>query len=133
MSTPKPHAGLHHVALFIKNFESCENFYVNILGMKIVWRPDSDNLYLSSGNDNLALHRAPQEFEAQKNQRLDHLGFFLTDQSDVQNWYEYLKDAGVEIKAEPKQHRDGTTSFYCSDPDGNVVQMIHMSAASLGK
>ena len=30
--------------------------------MKIVWRPDADNLYLSSGSDNLALHRAPQDF-----------------------------------------------------------------------
>lgn len=133
MTTPNPHLGLHHVALFIKNFAACENFYVNLLGMKIVWRPDDDNLYLSSGSDNLALHRAPENFNADKHQRLDHLGFFLEKSEDVERWHDYLKDAGVEVKAAPKHHRDETTSFYCADPDGNVVQFIHMSPKALGR
>ena len=34
-------------------------FYQDIIGMKVVWEPDADNLYLSLGCDNLALHVAP--------------------------------------------------------------------------
>ena len=55
MQKPKPTAGLHHVALFIKNFAECEHFYTELLGMSVDWRPDADNLYLTSGNDNFEI------------------------------------------------------------------------------
>lgn len=93
--------------------------------MQIVWQPDADNVYLSSGHDNLALHRAPAGFQPAKDQRLDHLGFFLTEPEAVDAWHDYLKAEGVTIKAAPKDHRDGTRSCYCADPDGNVIQMIY--------
>jgi catechol 2,3-dioxygenase-like lactoylglutathione lyase family enzyme len=125
MQKPAPTLGLRHVALLIKNFAECEHFYTELLGMEIDWRPDTDNLYLTSGGDNFALHRAPADFNPVKPQRLDHLGFFMQDAAAVDEWCEYLRAAGVTIKAEPKDHRDGTRSFYCADPDGNIVQMIH--------
>lgn len=125
MQKPKPTGGLHHVALFVKNFEACEHFYHQLIGMHIDWRPDENNVYLSSGNDNLALHRAPADFTPNGPQRLDHIGFFLAEREQVDVWFEYLKAQQVTIKALPKDHRDGTRSFYCADPDGNTVQMIY--------
>jgi catechol 2,3-dioxygenase-like lactoylglutathione lyase family enzyme len=125
MQKPNPHAGLRHVALFVKNLNECAHFYEHLLGMQLVWQPDEDNYYFSSGSDNLALHRAPQNFQADANQRLDHMGFFLKDRDDVDQWHEYLRNENVDIKAKPKDHRDGTRSFYCADPDGNVIQMIY--------
>ena len=126
MHTPIPHKGLRHVALYSSNLEACKNFYVDLLGMKIVWQPDPDNIYLSSGSDNLALHRAPADYIEPTHQRLDHIGFFLQHREDVDTWHEYLKTNGVSIKAAPKDHRDNTRSFYCQDPDGNTVQMIYI-------
>ena len=35
-------------------------FYVDLLGFAVEWEPDADNVYLSSGIDNLALHRAAE-------------------------------------------------------------------------
>ena len=125
MQKPKPTAGLHHVALYAKNFEACEHFYVELLGMKVMWRPDNDNLYLTSGNDNLALHRAPADFAPAKHQHLDHIGFFLTERDEVDHWHDYLLANHVKMLAAPKDHRDGTRSLYCEDPDGNVVQVIY--------
>jgi catechol 2,3-dioxygenase-like lactoylglutathione lyase family enzyme len=125
MHKPKPHAGLRHVALYVNHLSECVHFYSELLGMKIVWQPDDSNVYLSSGNDNVALHRAPANFVPEKNQRLDHIGFFLTERNEVDHWYDYLRANHVEIKAAPKDHRDGTCSFYCTDPDGNVIQMIY--------
>ena len=122
---PKPTKGLHHVALYVKNFAECAHFYTALLGMKVIWQPDADNLYLSSGNDNLALHRAPAEFSPASDQRLDHIGFFLSAREEVDQWYAYLSAQGADLKAAPKDHRDGTRSLYCADPDGNVVQMIY--------
>ena len=77
MKRPEATAGLRHVALNVKNLEACERFYVELLGMRVEWRPDADNVYLSGGNDNLALHRAPPGFVPGESQRLDHIGFII--------------------------------------------------------
>lgn len=123
MSRPAPTAGLRHVALYAEQFEACERFYTGLLGMKVEWRPDPDNVYLTSGNDNLALHRA--RAAASGPQRLDHIGFILDTPQDVDDWYAFLLDHQVPMRSEPKTHRDGARSFYCEDPDGVVVQMIY--------
>jgi catechol 2,3-dioxygenase-like lactoylglutathione lyase family enzyme len=128
MTKPNPHLGLRHVALYCKNLEECVRFYTDLLGLKIVWHPDEDNVYLSSGDDNFALHRAPADFAPAKHQHLDHIGFFLKERSDVDSWYDFLKENGAKIMKDPKDHRDNTRSFYCADPDGNVVQMIYIPA-----
>lgn len=125
MKKPKPTTGLRHIALFIKNFDACVQFYTQLLAMRIEWHPDPDNIYLTSGNDNLALHRAPANFQADKYQRLDHIGFIVNEIDEVDVWYEYLKQHQVTIKTAPRTHRDGARSFYCLDPDGNTVQMIY--------
>lgn len=124
MNKPPKTLGLRHIALYVKNLEACVDFYENIIGMKIVWNPDPDNFYFSSNTDNLALHRAPFDFNPSPHQHLDHLGFFLEKKEDVDAWFEFLKANHVTIKAAPKDHRDGTRSCYCADPDGNVIQMI---------
>jgi catechol 2,3-dioxygenase-like lactoylglutathione lyase family enzyme len=123
MKRPATTAGLRHVALYTSDFENCERFYVELLGMQVEWRPDPDNVYLTSGNDNLALHRSDQEFSTA--QRLDHIGFILDSPAAVDEWYEFLLANQVEMRTKPKTHRDGARSFYCYDPDGNVVQMIY--------
>ncbi len=122
---PAPLGGLRHVALTIEHFDACLHFYHAVLGMAIEWQPDADNIYLSSGVDNLALHRAPEGFAADRSQRLDHIGFILNQPDDVDVWYDYFCAQQVPIKAKPKTHRDGARSFYAADPDGNVVQMIY--------
>ena len=118
-------AGLRHLALTVKNLEDCLVFYTKILGMSIEWQPDNDNVYLTSGNDNLALHRAPDDFSPDKHQRLDHLGFIIETPEAVDQWHDYFVEHDVVIKAKPRTHRDGARSFYAADPDGNHVQMIY--------
>jgi hypothetical protein len=48
--------------------------------MVVEWRPDDNAVYLTSGNDNLALHRAEYDFcgERGEGQHLDHIGMFST-------------------------------------------------------
>jgi len=121
---PNPTGGLRHVALYVKDLEAAEGFYIGLLGMAVEWRPDADNLYLSSGNDNLALHRAPPGHDMSGPQHLDHIGFILREPEDVDAWYDFFKAHSVRIVAVPRTHRDGARSFYCQDPDGNTVQMI---------
>jgi len=123
MIKPNPTTGLRHVALFVREFEAAERFYVELMGMRVEWRPDPDNVYLTSGNDNLALHRYNKAFDA--SQHLDHIGFFLNSPDDVDEWFDFLRAHDIRMKTEPRTHRDGARSFYCLDPDGNTVQMIY--------
>ncbi|WP_373095627.1 VOC family protein [Zhongshania sp.] len=125
LSRPKAHAGLRHLALFVAKFDETLYFYTELLGMKIEWQPDPDNIYLCSGCDNLALHRYQGGERPLAGQRLDHFGFIIDSIDDVDAWHAFLVENDVAIKAEPRTHRDGARSFYCLDPDGNLVQMIY--------
>src|SRR5690242_1413085 len=117
----KPHSSLTlcHVALRVNRFSECLAFYTERLGMRITWQPDADNVYLTSGHDNLALHRATTNAAIPETQTLDHMGFSVATPEDVDAWYETLKPH-VTILQVPRTHRDGARSFYCADPDGNT-------------
>jgi len=117
-------AGMHHVALHARQFDDTLAFYTELLGMVVEWRPDADNVYLTSGSDNLAIHRADGPV-AEAGQRLDHIGFLVDDPGDVDRWYDHLVANGVPVDAPPRTHRDGARSFYCRDPEGTTVQIIH--------
>jgi catechol 2,3-dioxygenase-like lactoylglutathione lyase family enzyme len=120
---PAATAGLRHIALYVNDLDAAERFYVDLLGMQVEWRPDADNVYLTSGNDNLALHRSGRE-TPHAAQMLDHIGFILGTPEDVDAWYGFLRSEGVEMKSEPRTHRDGARSFYCVGPQDVIVQMI---------
>jgi catechol 2,3-dioxygenase-like lactoylglutathione lyase family enzyme len=109
-----------------------KTFYVDLLGFAVEWQPDDDNIYLSSGIDNLALHRSTAHAAGGSDDAshstagsLDHLGLIVRAADDVDRWADYLETNGVTIDARPKTHRDGARSCYFRDPDGNRVQIIH--------
>lgn|SRR5262245_54077941 len=127
------HRGLRHVALRVTDLKRSRAFYEQLLGMKAVWEPDADNIYLSSGSDNLALHQlAPGEVASYLSataQLLDHIGVIVDDPQAVDRMFEEMAPKieafGGRIAKEPKQHRDGSYSFYFSDPDGNIIQALY--------
>ncbi len=126
MSRPANGFGMRHVALFVRDMAACERFYVDLLGMSVEWRPDDNNVYLTSGSDNLALHQADNaQPRDESSQRLDHIGFFVATAADVDAWFDWLTRHAVRMRTEPRTHRDGARSFYCYDPDGTQVQIIH--------
>ena len=49
--------GLRHVALRVGDIRKSLDFYTRVLKLKVEWHPDPDNVYLTSGTDNLALHQ----------------------------------------------------------------------------
>ena len=130
---PGQTAGMRHLALNVNNLENSVDFYTRLLGMRIEWQPDEDNYYLTSGNDNLALHRAKKVIEENSAQSLDHLGFIIDRKEEVVHWFNFLKQENIKMLSEVKDHRDGARSFYCKDPDGNAVQIIYHPPLSAGE
>lgn len=129
MERPR-HDGLRHLALKVRDLGAMKRFYVDLLGFTVDWEPDADNVYLTSGTDNLALHRvhpAPARTPGDESaSSLDHLGLLVAAAADVDRWAAFLEDRGVTLDAKPRTHRDGARSCYFSDPDGNRIQIIHL-------
>ena len=126
------HAGLRHLALNVRHMPEMRHFYIDLLGFTVEWEPDPDNVYLTSGIDNLALHRSTRPSasltagpDAAPFSALDHLGVIVRSSEEVDRWAAFLEQHGVTIAAPPKTHRDGARSCYVKDPDGNHVQIIH--------
>ncbi len=120
---PPPHLGLHHVALSTRDLVAARGFWTAVMGYRVEWEPDADNCYLTSGVDNLALHRTDEPCHGRE--RLDHVGIIVASAEAVGLWHAWLLTNRVEIAAAPKLHRDGATSLYCRAPDGVLVQIIH--------
>ena len=126
--------GMRHIALNVKDVERSKAFYQDILGMDVVWQPDSKNAYLSSGTDNLALHETPGgQAPSVATSSLDHLGFIVSDIDRVRELENEFRAQKVTIIKPFKLHRDGSASFYCADPDGVVIQMLYEPTLSRQK
>jgi catechol 2,3-dioxygenase-like lactoylglutathione lyase family enzyme len=129
-----PTIGLRHLALNVVDVAASVTFYSSVFGMQVVWQPDPDNAYLSSGCDNLALHKVTPS-PPKDGQRLDHLGFLVRTPEDVDHAADVLAAHNVRLRQPPRNHRDGSRSLYCFDPDGNVIQVLYepiLSAQRLG-
>ena len=62
---------------------------------------------------------------------LSDIDIFLSKAGEeVLKWYDYdlkvYKKRGVKIFKDINDHRDGSRSFYCEDPDGTLIEMIEV-------
>lgn len=125
---------MRHIALKVKDAARSTQFYRDLFGMAVVWEPDRQNIYLSSGCDNLAIHEVPESFlTTAVEKQLDHLGFVVDSIERVKELEGAFRSQGVEIVQPFKVHRDGSASFYCADPDGIIIQLLYEPTLSAQK
>lgn len=119
-----------HLSLRVSDLDASEKFYVEILGMRSVWRSEGEIAFLECGNDDLALIQIPKEEvqafrqRARSSQSLHHFGFRVRSKDGVDQLAEEMKARGIVIDDGPRDHRDGSRSFYFRDPDGNHIQIL---------
>ena len=117
--------GLRHVALNVRNVRQSVEFYCSVLGMTVEWEPDPDNVYLTSGADNLAIHKLPEGREPGAVQSVNHIGFIVARPEDVDAVAAEVQARGIQLAEPVKTHRDGARSFYFRDPDGILIQVLY--------
>ena len=117
--------GLRHVALNVRDVRRSVEFYCNVLGMHVEWKPDEENVYLTSGSDNLAIHKLSDEQTAGPVQNVHHIGFVVRRPQDVDEFAARVQKLGIPFAHPPKTHRDGARSFYFKDPDGILIQLLY--------
>ena len=124
--------GLHHLALNVRDLPVMKRFYVEVLGFRVEWEPDAENVYLTSGTYNVALYAVAATTGRGGGgsgdgafQPLDHLGVLVARPADVDAWAAYLQEQGAVLEGPPRTHRDGARSLYVRDPENNRVQIIY--------
>lgn len=106
---------LHHVSLNVSNMEEAEAFYVNILGLKVLPRPDFDfdGRWLSMGERQI--HLIDAEVPTQVGQ---HVAFRV---ADVDAAVAEVRAKGIEA-TDPFPVGTGRQAFIY-DPSGNKVEL----------
>ncbi len=109
---------LGHVAIRVKDVNRAKSFYLS-LGMKLVW-DDPDWCYLETlpSNDGLALLGPGYKAAG------PHFAFHFADLLEVEKLHKQLIKSDVEV-GPLHSHRDGTSSFYLKDPEGNWLEMLY--------
>ena len=113
--------GVHrigHVAIRVDDFERAKRFYMS-LGMKLVW-DDKDWCYLEAGESRDGLALLGPGYKAAG----PHFAFHFTDKDEIQRIHNSLKSQGLKVGA-LHDHRDGTSSFYLKDTEGNWLEMLY--------
>ena len=96
---------LDHIAINVKDIAKSVAWYVENVDMEVLYQDDTWAV-LSRDNFKIAL--------TLKSQHPPHIGFVIN---------EHIRRERFADK-EFKEHRDGSTSYYASDPDGNYIEYL---------
>ena len=109
---------LGHVAIRVKDVERAKEFYIS-LGMKLVW-DDVDWCYLEAGDTKDGLALLGPGYKAAG----PHFAFHFTKRDEIERIHDSLKNQGMKVGT-LHDHRDGTSSFYLKDTEGNWLEMLY--------
>jgi glyoxylase I family protein len=119
---------IHHIAIIASNYEKSKNFYVNILGFKIIrenYRQDRNSykLDLKIGNSEIELFsmpKAPKRPSYPEACGLRHLAFHVENIEEVV--YE-LNSKGIETEPIRIDEYTNKKFTFFSDPDGLPLEL----------
>jgi len=106
-----------HSAIAVKDIGRSIAFY-NALGFEALWR-DPDWAFLRSPVGWGVALLGPSYRGAGP-----HLGFHIEAGEDLTGWHARCQVAGSRGLGPIHRHRDGSSSFYASDPDGNTLEWV---------
>lgn len=110
-------AGVHHVSLNVEDAEKTGRFYIDVLGLEVLPRPDFGfkGYWLRTGNQEIHLievkdHRVPGG---------EHFAFRVEDMDEA---VRELTERGVKV-SNPMQIPGAGRQAFLRDPSGNLVEL----------
>ncbi len=124
--------GISQITLRVNDLRQSEDFYCDILGIKLDHRVGANISFLRLQSDLLVLVKAETVGSPEaRDIRVDHFGFRLASDTEVDAAARYLDDKGVHIVTQPARRREGR-AFFVMDPDGNLVEFYSMRDNGIG-
>jgi len=128
---------IDHVTFVVQNLERSREFYVDLLGMQVVARPNFSfpGLWFQAGSTQIHLilespDSGPAGVFIPENcsiSRTRHIAFEVADAAAA---VRVLTERQIEIVAGPKARPDGPTQLYIFDPDRNLVELFSCGAST---
>ena len=125
---------LDHAALLIADPERSRAFYVGVLGLPEVPRPETfvfPGLWLRIGEQQLHLIGEAEGGRARQDYTADELASGFTSHvaievDDLKATVAGLEANGGELVGGTRPRGDGVMQAYISDPDGHVVELMQV-------
>ena len=119
--------GINQITLRVNDVRLSEEFYAGLLGFRVDHRAGANISYLRLNTDMLVLVKAETPGTADaRDIRVDHFGFRLASDAEVDQAAVYLDDRGVHLVTRPANRREGR-AFFVMDPDGNLIEFYSMN------
>ena len=108
--------GIHHVSINVKDVAAAENFYVDVLGMESLDRPDFGfpGAWLRAGEQEVHL----MQMDSGPPLKEQHFAFKVADLDALR---ERLGQAGLQC-SEPREIPGICRQAFTHDPSGNLVE-----------
>jgi len=121
-------SSVNHVAIIVSDFEKAKEFYVGILGLKIIDELNRSNkkapiIYLDAGNIIIELFlfsTAPERLSYPEAKGLRHLAFNVDNFDKMVN---YLKNKKIKVEDIRRDERTGKKMTFFNDPDGLPIEI----------
>lgn len=118
-------AGVSHLDLSVSDVESSARWYCDVLGLRRLRRADLDNrIMIVLRHDDTGLiiglnqHNEPSADRFDEHRPgLDHVGFTVTQRSDLDAWQARLAELGVEHSPVQDSPSGSGTALVFRDPD----------------
>jgi catechol 2,3-dioxygenase-like lactoylglutathione lyase family enzyme len=108
--------GLSHIALKVRDLKKTEDFYVDVLGLKVAFRHPPSMIFLTTPGSSDLLNFVKTAQRPRANQGLEHVGFKVT-QAELKKLEAKFKKLAIQIDG-----RRGKTAFYITDPNGYKLE-----------
>ncbi|MFT5197016.1 MAG: catechol 2,3-dioxygenase-like lactoylglutathione lyase family enzyme [Candidatus Promineifilaceae bacterium] len=127
---------LHHVSICVRDMEASRHFYVDILGMEEVKRPDTFQFpgqwFRKNGYE---IHTISAEVSGQipgdvennirAGRDITFARHFCFSVSGLNETIQTLHEHQIDIVAGPQPRGDGAVQIYIYDPDGHMVELVY--------
>ncbi|MCA9089739.1 MAG: VOC family protein [Planctomycetaceae bacterium] len=130
MAAPIQVKRIDHITLVVKNLETSRKFYVDVLGMQQVDRPNFSfaGMWFQAGTTQIHLilehpESGPARVFLPEECAISRTRHFAFEVDDAMAARDRLVELGVTIVAGPKNRPDGPTQLYVFDPDQNLVEL----------
>ena len=104
--------GLSHIALKVHDLKKTEDFYVDVLGLKVAFRHPPSMIFLTTPGSGDLLNFVRTAKRSKASQGIEHLGFKVTA-AELKKLEAKFKKSGIKLDG-----RRGKTAFYITDPNG---------------
>jgi catechol 2,3-dioxygenase len=114
--------GLTHIHLFVADLDRSLRFYQGVFGLEEMFRDGPKMVFLRppASGDTITLNEVPEK--AGRTGGVDHFGFRLADQSQLDRAVEEVERAGGRL-IERGEHAPGHPYAYVADPDGYTIEL----------